>query len=60
MRNRVALKAARTRVAMTSKLVRMSVVMALVPVVLLGAAQSASAADGRRSPRRASPSASAR
>jgi hypothetical protein len=47
VRNRVALKAARTRVAMTSKLVRMSVVMALVPVVLLGAAQSASAADGK-------------
>jgi hypothetical protein len=47
VRNRVALKAVRTRAAMTSKLVRMSVVMALVPVVLLGAAQSASAADGK-------------
>jgi hypothetical protein len=32
---------------MTVKLVRMSVVMALVPAVLVGVAQSASAADGK-------------
>ena len=47
MRNRVALKAARTRAAVTSKLVRMSVVVALVPalvgVALAAMAQSAAA-----------------
>ncbi|HWM03518.1 MAG TPA: hypothetical protein VNP92_14390 [Actinophytocola sp.] len=43
MRNRVALTAARTRAAMMSKLVRMSVIMALVPVVLVTAAQAAAA-----------------
>ncbi len=48
MRNRVAPKAARTRAAVTSKLVRMSVVMALVPALVAAAlvtvAQPASAA----------------
>jgi hypothetical protein len=47
VRNRVALKAARARAAVTSKLVRMSVVMALVPalvgVALTAMAQSAAA-----------------
>ncbi len=51
MRNRVAPKAARTRAAVTSKLVRMSVVLSLVPAlavaVLVTAAQpAAAAADG--------------
>ena len=44
MRNRVALKVARARVAVTSKLVRVSVVMALVPVVLVAGADLAGAA----------------
>ncbi len=47
MRNRVALKAARTRAAVTSKLVRMSVTAALVPAlvaaVLVAVARTASA-----------------
>ena len=43
MRNRVALKVARARAAVTSKLVRVSVVMALVPVVLVAGADLATA-----------------
>jgi len=43
VRNRVALKVARTRAAVTSKLVRVSVVMALVPVVLVAGADLAAA-----------------
>ena len=47
MRNRVALKVARTRAAVTSKLVRVSVVLALVPVVLVagGGLAAAETAD---------------
>jgi hypothetical protein len=43
VRNRVALKVARTRAAVTSKLVRIIVVTAMVPVALLTGAQLATA-----------------
>jgi hypothetical protein len=47
VRNRVALKVARTRAAVTSKLVRVSVILALVPVVLVagGGLAAAEATD---------------
>lgn len=45
MRNRVALKAARTRAVVMSKLVRVSVVMALVPVALVAVGRTASATE---------------
>jgi hypothetical protein len=43
VRNRVAPKVARTRAAVTSKLVRVSVVMALIPVVLVAGSDLATA-----------------
>jgi len=45
VRNRVALKAARMRAAAMSKLVRLSVVLAVVPAVLVTGAQIAAADD---------------